>query len=103
MAGRSSAPPDRPTQPAPAALGPDSPDGAGDSGPPVPLANEGGQAGKACVLRLVVDGSPFSGSLRDVPTVTIERVEAYWGPNLPAAYAGTRAACGVLMIWTRRP
>jgi hypothetical protein len=79
----------------------DAADGAGRAGLPIPMENDAGRAGSPCVPRLVVDGSPYGGTMRDIPSTTVKRVEAFWGANVPAEFAGAQAACGVILVWTR--
>jgi hypothetical protein len=97
--GRVEMNPDRPRG---AAGGGGNASAAGEAGgPPRPQEQEAGGAGKACVPVVLLDGTPYAGSLRDIPTSTIESVAAYWGANVPAEYAGARAGCGVIAVRTR--
>jgi hypothetical protein len=62
------------------------------------------QGGGACPPRYFVDGSPYP--LDEAPlnsqfsVADIEGVEIYPG-NVPPQWGGSRAMCGVIVIWTR--
>src|SRR4051812_15370347 len=66
--------------------------------------NELVQGGGACPPRYFVDGSPYAldeGPLNAQFSVAdIEGVEIYPG-NVPPQWGGSRATCGVIVIWTR--
>jgi hypothetical protein len=60
-------------------------------------------AGGDCAPSYFVDGFPFSmdGPLNQAMSpAEIEGVEIYFG-NVPPQWGGTRAMCGVILIWTR--
>ena len=60
-------------------------------------------AGGDCPPSYFVDGFPFAvdGPLNQAMSpAEIEGVEIYFG-NVPAQWGGSRAMCGVVLIWTR--
>ncbi len=60
------------------------------------------RAGQGCYPQYIVDGrpDPFFGPY--VPVRDIEGLELYTGASdVPGEFAGTDAACGVVVIWTR--
>lgn len=73
--------------------------GTGVVGGPPPNGGPG-QAGGACEAAVYLDDVPFSGTLREIPAASVHGIETYWGANIPIRYAGARAACGVILVWT---
>jgi len=61
--------------------------------------------GLLCLPNLFIDGIPSDPSEIDVlvDPMDVEAVEFYsGGAQTPAQYSGSEAACGVVLIWTRR-
>ena len=57
-----------------------------------------------CPPMYYVDGVPhqLGGSPdREFNLNEIEGIEVYAGPSVPARYAGSKARCGVILVWTR--
>jgi hypothetical protein len=57
---------------------------------------------RGCSLQLYVDGAPYDGMLDDFRPDDIEAMEVYAaGASVPPRFGGTRAGCGVIVLWTR--
>ncbi len=57
---------------------------------------------QGCTVRLFVDGAPYPGVLDDFRPDDIESMEVYAdGASVPGQFGGTRAGCGVIVLYTR--
>ena len=67
-------------------------------------ASRGMGGGGPCAMTLLVDGMVTPpDALRGMPKEHIEAVEVYNnGADVPLEYAGPGAACGAVLIWTKR-
>ncbi|MHB1311415.1 MAG: carboxypeptidase-like regulatory domain-containing protein [Gemmatimonadaceae bacterium] len=70
-------------------------------------STKGGDDLAPCVMRIAVDGSmrEWGFSLDEIEPKEIHGIEVYPGPaTIPVQFGGLRkdAACGLVMIWTRR-
>jgi hypothetical protein len=60
------------------------------------------RGGVPCRPQVLVDGMTYSAGVVDLPVDIIEGVEVYRGPSqIPSEYRD-RAACGIILLWTRR-
>lgn len=70
------------------------------------VAGMAGRTSYFCPVQFFLDGVPYDGArgIDDIAPDMIEGIEIYKGPAVtPVRYAKYGAACGVVLIWTRRP
>jgi hypothetical protein len=59
--------------------------------------------GRGCLPPVYVDGMFWEQGIVGLQPVEVEAIEVYDGPaSVPAEFGGSRAGCGVVVIWTRR-